>query len=78
MSKPVIISLKRPIFGPGALTNREVLHEKVFTEEIHGRNYKESAKEWSVTHAGNVAHVEGLDDESEKVIDAARKKSKAE
>ena len=75
MSKPVVIKLKRPIFGPGALTNREVLHEKVFTEEIHGKGYKESAKEWSVTHADNVAHVDGLDDASEKAIDMARKKS---
>lgn len=78
MSNKVVITLKRPIFGAGVLTDRPVFHEKVFSEEVHGKNYKELAKEWSTTHANNVGHIEGLDDASEKAIDAARKKSKAE
>lgn len=75
MNKPVVIKLKKPILGGGVLTEREVQHEKVFTEEVHGKDYKKSAKEWATTHVANVDHVDGLDDESEKEINSARKKS---
>ena len=74
MPKPVIIHLKRPIFGPGVLTDRQKFMEKVFTEEVHGKDYKEVAKEWSVTHALNVAHIDGLDEASEKEASVARKR----
>lgn len=78
MSKPVIIHLKRPIFGPGVLTDRPVFHEKVFTEEVHGKDYQAVAKEWSITHANNVTHIDGLDEASEKAVATERKRKAAE
>ena len=77
MSKPVVIHLKNPVYGGGVLTERKILHEKVFTEEEHGKGYRESAREWAVTHAQNVTRIDGLDDESEKQVAVARKKSQA-
>lgn len=75
MSKPVVIKLKRPLHGGGVLTERAVLEHKVFTEEEHGKDYQAVAREWATTHAGNVAHMEGLDEASEKAVNVARKKA---
>lgn len=77
MSK-VIIHLRNPIFGGGVLTDREVQHEKIFSEEVHGKGYKETAKIWCNTHANNVARVDGLDKESEEQISTARRRKAAE
>ena len=77
MSNPVIIKLKHPIYGGGILTERPVFHEKVFTESDHGKNYQAVAKEWATTNVSNVAHIEGLDEASEKVIATERKKKAA-
>ena len=74
MSKPIVVHLIKPIHGPGALTNRAVIHEMVFTEEVFGKSYKEEARNWATTHAVNVSKVEGLDENSEKEISVARKK----
>ena len=72
--KSVVIKLKNPIYGGGVLTDREILHEKVFTEHIHGKDYQKTAKIWATTHVNNVAHIEGLDETSEKEISVSRKK----
>ena len=74
MSKPVVIKLKNPIYGGGVLTDRAIYHEKIFTEDLHGKDYKAVAKEWATTNVVNVAHIEGLDESSEKEISVARKK----
>ena len=70
--KPVVIKLKNPIYGGGVLTDRPIFHEKVFTEQEHGKDYQDVAKEWATT---NVAHIEGLDEASEKIVNIARKKA---
>lgn len=75
MSKKVVIKLLKPIFGGGALTEREVMHEKIFTEEVHGRQYQAAAREWATTHAGNVGHIDGLDESLEREVILARKKA---
>jgi hypothetical protein len=75
MSKPVVIKLKNPIYGGGALTDRAVLYEKIFTEQDHGKDYQSVAKEWATTNVSNVAHIDGLDDASEKIVNIARKKA---
>jgi len=77
MSKPVIIHLKNPIFGGGVLTDRAVLHEKVFTEEVMGKDYQKLAKQWSITHESNVLKIEGLDDETEKPVVSRKKKEES-
>ena len=56
------------------MTERVKMHEKVFTEEAQGINYQKAAKEWSVTHANNVTHIDGLDEASEKEVSVARKR----
>ena len=73
----VVIQLKRPYHGGGVLTDRAIYHEKVFTEEVYGKKYKEIAQEWATTNVSNVAHIEGLEESSEKEISVARKKGKA-
>ena len=73
MPKPVIIRLKSPIFGGGTLTDREVMREKVFTEELHGKEYRNVAKQWATTHVNNVGDIEGLDKESEEAVMSSRK-----
>ena len=75
MSKPVVIKLKRPLHGGGVLTERAVLEHKVFTEEEHGKDYQAVAREWATTNVSNVAHIEGLDEASEKAVNVARKKA---
>lgn len=76
--KAVIIKLKNPIYGGGILTERPVLHEKIFTEHEHGKDYQAVAQEWATTHVANVAHIEGLDEASEKAVEVAAKRKKAE
>ena len=67
--------MKNPIYGGGVLTDRPIFHEKVFTEQEHGKDYQAVAKEWATTHVANVAHIEGLDEASEKIVNIARKKA---
>ena len=61
--------------GGGVLTERAVLEHKVFTEEEHGMDYQAVAREWATTNVSNVAHIEGLDEASEKAVNVARKKA---
>ena len=75
MAKPVVIKLKNPIYGGGILTERPIFHEKVFTEDEHGKNYQSVAKEWATTHVNNIVHIDGLDEASEKAVNVARKKA---
>ena len=61
--------------GGGVLTERAVIEHKVFTEEEHGKDYQAVAREWATTNVSNVAHIEGLDEASEKAVNVARKKA---
>jgi hypothetical protein len=73
----VIVYFKNPIWGGGVGINREKQKERVFSEEIHGKNYKELAAEFAKTNVRNVAHIDGLDEAAEKEVNTERKKKYA-
>ena len=40
-----------------------------FSEELHGKDYKEVAKSYTERYAHNVDHIEGLDEKGKTVAD---------
>lgn len=73
----VIVHFKNPVWGGGAGTDRAKLPERIFSREAHGDNFKEIAKEFSVTNVRNVAHIEGLDEKEMKEVATERKRKSA-